>query len=143
MEKNMRTAWLVPLLSLLVLPDVYPDSYTLSTYYPAPSGVYENMTVTKELKASGLITGGGEEKVDLSGQQTEGKMAYDNVRVPFSCQAWGQAECPNGVAGPLKCNAGSDKVLTGVIMDNGISQIKGHGAFFVKWYLCVSQSENR
>jgi hypothetical protein len=76
--KKLLTAALVPALMLAGVPELGSESVTLSTYYPAPSGVYTNMITTSNTYLArdggnlGVGTSSPSSKLHVNGTTTLG-----------------------------------------------------------------------
>lgn len=76
--KRVFSAALVPALMLSAVPQLGSESVTLSTYYPAPSGVYTNMITTSNTYLArdggnlGVGTSGPSSKLHVNGTTTLG-----------------------------------------------------------------------
>lgn len=83
-----RRAFLVGALLLAVAPELGSESITLSTYYPAPSGVYTNMITTSDTR---LARDGGSVGIGTGSSALAGKLDVRNGRAcisgvnPYAC----------------------------------------------------------
>lgn len=89
--KRVFSAALVPALMLSAVPQLGSESVTLSTYYPAPSGVYTNMITTSNTYLArdggslGVGTSGPSNKLHVVGNTTlQGSGAVNNVTLATS-----------------------------------------------------------
>jgi hypothetical protein len=141
MQKTVLITLTVTLmLCALLFREARAEDYTMTTYYPAPAGVYQHLTA-ETLTAPGLVTGGGEEQAGLEFKRMNGKrMMYDATKSPFHCSSWGEASCHKSGPSILTCPKGSTRQVTGAFLDSDLNRVKNRGFIVVKWYLCVSEA---